>query len=113
MKCQNSLANYTVYTKCLTPPGLPIVTTTVGNEGSGFQDSVHVCIADSPANFASALRRLLGEPLLRASLAHASQTFLRDNYDQKSRLIQLLQPTAARASRTRALQTLTGNFSEL
>lgn len=78
--------------------GLPIVTTSVGNEGTGFQHDVHLLVADQPAGFASCVRRLLTVPQDRISLTNSSQNFLRARYDQGQQLRQLLAPGALGAS---------------
>ena len=41
--------------------GIPVVSTSVGNEGSGFHDNEHVLLADTPAEFASAVTSLLND----------------------------------------------------
>jgi glycosyltransferase involved in cell wall biosynthesis len=78
--------------------GLPIVTTSVGNEGTGFQNGDHVLVADTPSGFATSVRRLLREPQSRMSLVKSSQNFLRARYDQRQQLDQLLSPLAHSAS---------------
>lgn len=72
--------------------GLPVVTTSVGNEGTGFQDKDHVLVADTPPMFAGAVRRLLQEPESRVSLVCSSQNFLRAHYDHGRQLRHLLSP---------------------
>lgn len=49
--------------------GIPVVSTSVGNEGSGFEDKVHLRIADTPVEFASALTNLLNDSGDREHLA--------------------------------------------
>src|SRR5262249_48020624 len=39
--------------------GIPVVSTFVGNEGSGFADKEHIRLADTPAEFAAAITELL------------------------------------------------------
>jgi glycosyltransferase involved in cell wall biosynthesis len=78
--------------------GLPIVTTSVGNEGTGFQHDVHLLVADQPAGFASSVHRLLTVPQDRMSLTISSQNFLRARYDQGQQLCRLLAPAVLGAS---------------
>jgi hypothetical protein len=56
---------------------IPIVSTTLGAEGLGFEDGKHLLIADEPEDFASACVRLLQEPQLRRHLVdEAEKEFL-------------------------------------
>ena len=50
---------------------IPVVSTTIGAEGLGAVDGVHLALADGAADFAAACARLLGDPDLRRSLADA------------------------------------------
>lgn len=63
--------------------GLPVVTTTTGAEGTGLIDGRHLAIADSPDDFASAVRSLLLNETLSVKLVAESQNFLRMRYDQR------------------------------
>lgn len=78
--------------------GLPVVTTSVGNEGTGFQHNVHVLVSDRPAGFAACVQRLLTIPQDRISLTKSSQNFLRARYDQGQQLCRLLAPVSLGAS---------------
>lgn len=53
----------------------PVVATTKGAEGTGAVDGTHVLLADHPAAFAAAVRRLLSDDALAASLAAAGREF--------------------------------------
>ena len=56
---------------------IPVVSTTIGAEGLGFEDNHHLLIADDAATFATACLRLLEEPPLRRRLAdEAEKAFL-------------------------------------
>lgn len=60
---------------------VPVVSTTLGAEGLGAEDGVHLLLADDPAEFAAATVRLLGDPRLRARLAEAAEALYLDRYD--------------------------------
>jgi glycosyltransferase involved in cell wall biosynthesis len=60
--------------------GTPVVSTSKGIEGLGLEDGRHALVADSPADFAAATLRLLGQPDLRAHLAAAGRQVAR-RYD--------------------------------
>lgn len=49
--------------------GIPVVSTSVGCEGLGTRPEEHLLTADTPADFARAVRRLAQDPALRARLA--------------------------------------------
>jgi len=66
--------------------GLPVVSTTVGCEGTGLQDGAHIRVADEPAEFHRAVIELLLDPAAAASLLDASQQFIRDRYNHKEAL---------------------------
>lgn len=64
--------------------GLPVVTTSMGVEGTGFKDSVHLLVADTPREFANCVRKLLTDPDLAESLVRNAQAFLAERYDMKA-----------------------------
>ena len=66
--------------------GVPVVSTSMGIEGTGFSDGVHVLVADTPEGFAGAVRRILTEPGLGETLLRNAQEFLRDRYDMKTNM---------------------------
>jgi glycosyltransferase involved in cell wall biosynthesis len=56
---------------------IPVVSTTLGAEGLGFEDGRHLLVADTAAAFAAACGRLLRDPELRARLVdEAEREFL-------------------------------------
>ncbi len=63
--------------------GVPVVSTTMGIEGTGFKDGVHVLVADTPAAFTECVRRILTEKGLGEFLVGNAQSYLRDRYDMK------------------------------
>lgn len=71
--------------------GLPVITTTVGNEGTGFQDGRHVLVRNSPSEFSRTLRELLlGGTDCRLELVTAAQAFLAARYDHPAQVSHLL-----------------------
>jgi len=60
--------------------GCPVVTTTLGNDGLGAAPDVHLLVADTPAEFATAVVRLLRDPGLRRRLGDAGQRFAAERY---------------------------------
>lgn len=64
--------------------GLPVVSTSMGIEGTGFKDAIHVLVADTPEDFASCVRKVLLEPGLAESLVLSAQKLLRERYDMGS-----------------------------
>jgi glycosyltransferase involved in cell wall biosynthesis len=63
--------------------GLPVVTTSMGVEGTGFKDSIHLLVADTVEEFAGCVRKLLTDPVLAKSLVCNAQAFLAERYDMK------------------------------
>ena len=59
---------------------LPVVSTTVGAEGLGFENGTHLLVADDPDDFAAACIRLLTDAPLRASLVAAAQKAFLDRF---------------------------------
>jgi len=55
--------------------GCPVVTTALGNDGLGATPGVHLFVADTPADFAAAVVRLLRDPGLRQRLGDAAREF--------------------------------------
>jgi sugar transferase (PEP-CTERM/EpsH1 system associated) len=61
--------------------GKAIVSTTLGAEGFPITDGQELLLADEPAVFAQAVLQLLADPLRRAELGQAGQSFAQANYD--------------------------------
>jgi glycosyltransferase involved in cell wall biosynthesis len=70
--------------------GLPLVTTTVGAEGTGIQDFNQARISDDPRQFADAIRDLLANPDHARALTQQATTFLSARYDAIANLAALL-----------------------
>jgi len=61
--------------------GCPVVTTTLGNEAFGATPGEHLLTADTPAEFAAAVVRLLDDADLRRRLGEGGRAFARARYD--------------------------------
>ena len=70
--------------------GMPVVTTSMGMEGTGFQHSVHLLVADTPRQFAACVRKLILDRTLAQSLVHNAQAFLAERYDMKANMQETL-----------------------
>jgi polysaccharide biosynthesis protein PslH len=57
--------------------GMPVVTTTVGAEGTGFEDQTHAIIVDSAEEFSSGLRRIIADKKFAQQLVDNGQALLR------------------------------------
>lgn len=64
--------------------GKPVVATTLGAEGYPFTHRRELLLADTPADFASAVIRLLRSPELRLELGQAAREFVERHYDWRS-----------------------------
>lgn len=63
--------------------GMPVVTTSIGIEGSRLIPDKHVLVADSAQSFADSVRRLLNDKDLAQALVVDAQQFLAREYDQQ------------------------------
>lgn len=64
--------------------GTPVITTSVGCEGLGLRHLEHCLIADTPAQFASAIARLTQDEALRSRLAEALQRHFEQHYSPQA-----------------------------
>jgi glycosyltransferase involved in cell wall biosynthesis len=62
----------------------PVVSTTIGAEGLEARDGEHLLLADTPAAFAEAVCRLLGDPAERARLGSAGRRLYERCYSWES-----------------------------
>jgi glycosyltransferase involved in cell wall biosynthesis len=60
--------------------GVPVVSTTIGNEGIDVADGKEVLLRDDPASFAAAAIELARNPTLWRSLAAAGKEVVQKNY---------------------------------
>jgi polysaccharide biosynthesis protein PslH len=63
--------------------GIPVVTTSIGAEGLGLADGRTALIADDPAAFAAAVRRVTSDDDLWRDLSTAGRTLVLEGYDWK------------------------------
>jgi len=61
--------------------GIPVVTTSIGGEGLGLRDGHDALIADDPAAFAAAVRRVTTDDDLWRELSAAGRTLVVERYD--------------------------------
>ncbi|HEU4329274.1 MAG TPA: glycosyltransferase [Roseiflexaceae bacterium] len=64
--------------------GIPIVSTTIGYEGIDLVPGEHLLVADTPAQFAAAVLRLLDDPALGARIAAAGRQRALERYDWRA-----------------------------
>ena len=60
--------------------GLPMVITSVANEGIRAVHGIHLLAADTPSAFADEVVRLLQNPDLRRMLGNAARNFIKENW---------------------------------
>lgn len=70
--------------------GIPVVTTSIGNDGSGFIDKEHVRVADTPSDFASAITELLNNYRSGEQMAARAYGYLKAFYDCDANIHRLL-----------------------
>jgi glycosyltransferase involved in cell wall biosynthesis len=61
--------------------GVPIVSTPLGMEGIAAEPGRHYLAAETAADFADAVGRLLNDAALRAALAERARELVRERYD--------------------------------
>jgi polysaccharide biosynthesis protein PslH len=66
--------------------GMPVVSTSMGMEGTGFEHSIHLLVADTPQEFAACVHKLIDDPSLAKSLVRNAQAFLAERYDIKANM---------------------------
>jgi glycosyltransferase involved in cell wall biosynthesis len=71
--------------------GVPVVTTSIGNEGLDLRDGEDALIADTPEGLARAVIRLFREPDLAERLSEAGRAFARDRLSPDRSLAVLLE----------------------
>jgi len=78
--------------------GVPVVSTSVGNEGSGFEDKRHVRLADTPAEFAAAVIEIMNDYGAGEAMAARAYEYLNKSYDCDSNIRRELAAALARNS---------------
>lgn len=58
----------------------PVVSTSLGAEGIGYEDGRHLLIGDDPPAFAAAVGRVLDDPALAARLSQAGRALVEESY---------------------------------
>jgi glycosyltransferase involved in cell wall biosynthesis len=59
----------------------PVVSTRIGAEGITARDGEHLLLADTPEELAEAIRRLLADPVLAATLGRNGRHLVQASYD--------------------------------
>jgi glycosyltransferase involved in cell wall biosynthesis len=77
---------------------VPVVSTTLGCEGIDAEPGTHLLIADSPAAFAAATLRVLGDRALAETLSRNGRRLIEARYDYR-RVYAALRPIYAHAER--------------
>ncbi|HXW36143.1 MAG TPA: glycosyltransferase [Acidimicrobiales bacterium] len=78
--------------------GVPVVSTTVGIEGTGLVDGEHVLVADDPESFARAVERLHRDPELWAQMSDAGNAYVTEHFGldtMRLGVTELVSPTRA------------------
>ncbi|WP_303996450.1 glycosyltransferase family 4 protein [Megamonas hypermegale] len=70
--------------------GLPVVSTTIGNQGTGLEHGKHIYVADEPEKFAEYVRMLLNSKEKRQKIVKDSQKYIQLYYDQEKILSKYL-----------------------
>lgn len=63
--------------------GLPVISTSIGCEGTGLVDTEHIMVADSPEQFYRRIKQLFDNPEEARKLLLSSQQFIRTHYNHK------------------------------
>lgn len=63
--------------------GLPVISTSIGYEGTGLVDNEHIMVADQPEQFYAKIKLLFDHPEAAKLLLDSSQSFLRTHYNHK------------------------------
>lgn len=72
--------------------GVPVVSTSIGMEGTGLVNGKHLLVADSANDFASSVATLLRNRTLASKLVGAAQSFLAETYDYERNMRRCLSP---------------------
>ena len=66
--------------------GLPVVATTIGNEGTGLVSGEQILVDDNPMALCRYIKELLEDSSMRRRFVERAQEYLRKNYNQKEKL---------------------------
>jgi len=75
--------------------GLPVVSTSIGIQGTRLIDGKHVLVADTPERFADCIRKLLRDRRYAENMVSEAQAFIIREYDQERIVKRLFDFTAA------------------
>ncbi len=64
--------------------GVPVVTTTYGNEGIGARDGRDIVVSDSPGAFVEAIVRLLGDPAARQAVGESGRRLVEGKFSPEA-----------------------------
>ena len=70
--------------------GLPVVATTIGNEGTGLKDGCDIVVADKAEEIAENIRKLLLDKNYAEYIIKNGQKYIKENYNQKNKLLNYL-----------------------
>lgn len=70
--------------------GLPVVSTTVGNQGTGLKHGSHIYVADNAKKYAEYIKILLNDKVMRETMVRNSQEFISLYYNQEKILSKYL-----------------------
>jgi glycosyltransferase involved in cell wall biosynthesis len=70
--------------------GVPVVSTSIGMEGTGLIDGTHLFVTDSAGEFVRRVEELLKDRVLAGRLVRSAQTFLAETYDNERNIKQSL-----------------------
>ena len=63
--------------------GVPVVSTSIGMEGTGLIDGTHLLVADTSDNFVNSVATLLRDRSLAGRLVGSAQSFLAETYESR------------------------------
>lgn len=70
--------------------GLPVVSTTIGNQGTGLKHESHIYVTDNVKKYAEYIKILLTDKLIRERMVRDSQEFINLYYNQEKILSKYL-----------------------
>jgi glycosyltransferase involved in cell wall biosynthesis len=67
--------------------GKPVVTTSMGAQGTGLQDNTHALVADRPRDFAQAIRSLIENEGKRSLLGRSAKAYIRSEFKAGQQIV--------------------------
>lgn len=71
--------------------GMPVVSTTIGNQGTGLKHGKHIYIADDIEKYVYYIRLLLEDKEKRIEIVKNGQEYIKENYNQEKCLTRIFQ----------------------